>query len=379
MHKELPETQKKLINIESEAEILRKIRNFPKIDLHRHLTGSIGANLAIDISTKHDIYLPTYIKSELHEIITRRPRPLSHRDYFDRWKILNRLFKTKESTFEIVQSIIEDAINDNVVYIELRMGPRGFLGETELKFEDFIEAVASAIKACETKFKVITRCILGISRHETFSRISNSETRERMYMALLSIISKTNYFVGVDLNGIESEDDLDRFQSFFNEAFSRGMKITIHAGELGNEKNIIDAIIRLNANRIGHGLAAVKNEKIMEMMSSKDIPLEICPTSNWFLHVISSTRELPLKQLSENRVAYLISTDNPAICQTDLSQELFKIYYPFGFSLEGIKKIISKSLNYAFVDEETKGKILEKLKGGVINGGESIEKARSQS
>lgn len=360
-------TQNKLLKIESNAELLWQIKNLPKIDLHRHLTGTIDAELAIQIASKYNIGLPTCYQSELNEIITRRPKPLSHEDYFARWNILNRLFISKKSTYEIVKQILRKASEDNIVYMELRMAPRGFLGFNEFSFENFIKVVSNAVTDAEKEYGIITRCILGISRHETFSKIHKKDTLYKMFTWIISCIKEysPNIFVGVDLNGIESVNDDSLFVNFFSLASKEGFKITAHAGELGSDKNVEKVIELLSTDRIGHGLAAAKQPSIMETLKSQDIALEICPTSNWFLGIVKHIRELPLHIFSEYDVPFVICTDNPSICQTNMSEELFKICLYFDLSISDIKSLIKKSLKYSFSDEETKEKIEKKLKDNI--------------
>lgn len=290
----LNNNQRPLIKLETPAQVLMKIRSLPKIDLHRHLTGSIDASLAIDIALKYDIFLPTYIQSELHSLLTKRPKPLSHVDYFSRWEILNKLFVSAESTYDIVLNVIKKASEDKITYMELRMGPRGFLGVHEFSFERFLKTVSDAIRDGEDKYGTVTRCILGISRHETFSNIKD-DVREKMFYRIVKIMLDyyPRYFVGVDLNGIEAESEDELYTNFFKIAKKKGINVTAHAGELGSANNIIRAIEELGAQRIGHGLAAANKPEVMELIAKHDIALEICPKSNEFLSVISNYRELP--------------------------------------------------------------------------------------
>lgn len=143
-----------------------------------------------------------------------------------------------------------------------------------------------------------------------------------------------------------------------------GLKITIHSGELGSYKNIENAIKILKPNRIGHGLAAMKQKYIMKILYAKDIALEICPSSNKLLNIIHKESDLPLEIFSEHKVPYIICTDNPAICQTNLSEELFKTAISFGLSIKDIKNLNSQSLKYSFADTELKTKLFNKIERG---------------
>jgi len=379
-------SQNRLFNLEyfyyTKARLLWEIIQLPKIDLHRHLTGSINAELARKIAAKYDVDLPTYSIAELHSIITSKPKPLSQYDYFRRWKILNKLFISQESTYEITMEIIKKASEDNVIYMELRMGPREFLNHnyknSKFTFYHFLEAINSAVHDGEKKFGTITRCILGVSKGETIAKVKNINTINNFFRSIIRNISKyyPDCFVGVDLNGIEEDgEDYNRYKYFFDMARDSSLKTTVHSGELGSNRNVENAIRILKPDRIGHGLATTKQRHLMEILADKDIPLEICPSSNKLLKVIYKESDLPLEILLKNKVQFVICTDNPAVCQTNLSEELFNIAFSFGFSIKDIKNLIKQSLKYCFADEELKIKLFNRIEGRAQNGLKgSIEK-----
>jgi adenosine deaminase len=108
---------------ESDASLLHKIALLPKVDLHRHLTGSISAQTAVKIAAKYDIELPTYIAADLDKILFSQERVADHRQYFVPWPILNKLFISLEAVRELLLEVVRDAALDNVIYTELRIGP----------------------------------------------------------------------------------------------------------------------------------------------------------------------------------------------------------------------------------------------------------------
>jgi len=347
--------QQTLFHIPTDAKVMNELRSLPKLDLHRHITGSIDAETAVKIAAKYNVELPTYVASELHDLIYGPGKVSTLRQYFEPWDILNRLFVSPEAVRDIIMEIARrGVVEDNVIYAELRTSPRGFLGHSSFGFEEFLKAASISAEESERTYGVIIRYILGIPRH-VFGKIP-SRNRNKMFARLLDMIEPfyPRYFVGVDLNGEEEGTKDERFQVFFRMASDRGFNITVHAGEVGPASHIWYAVDQLRAQRIGHGLRAVEDVRLLRTLAERNCALEICPSSNKLLGLVSGIEALPLKSFQEYGVPFVICTDNPARCRTSLSTELFKITKSFGLSLSEIKEIAFSSLKYSFADAQTK-------------------------
>lgn len=356
---------------------MRKLMLEPKIDLHRHLTGSIGAEAAISIAVKHDVQLPTFVASELHDTLFAHGTLNNLEEYFKPWSILNKLFASREAVHDIVLEAVRAASLDNVKYVEFRTSPRGFLGEkTAFSFEEFVETIALAAIEAEEKFGTIARFILGIPRH-VFSKIP-IPTRNKMFATMLSVISqhRVQCFVGVDISGDEEAQgaDASEFSAFFLMARSHGFPITVHAGERGSVANVEYAVRELGASRVGHGIAAANDSRVLELLERQNCLLEICPTSNKIIGAVGRISELPLNTFYKNTVPFSICTDNPARCRTSLSDEFYKVAKSFEQSVADVRRLTSLAIVHSFADEVTKKKLFamvesEGISTGVAAGG----------
>lgn len=349
-----------------EAAMMNSILSMPKVDLHRHLTGAIDAGIAVRVAAKHNVKLPTYISSDLHDILYNHGKVSTLKEYFTPWPILNRLSITRESTHDLILEVVRKASEDNVIYTEFRTGPHGFLGKNEKKsftFEEYVETVAESAAEAEDLYGTVVRFILGIPRH-VFAPIPSPE-RNWMLTKIVSILStyRSNCFVGVDLNGDETAPGADPkdFETFFSTARAEGFKVTIHAGECGPARNVEYAVRELGASRIGHGIAAATDPKLLSQLARQRCMLEICPTSNELLGLVEGIEGLPLRILHDYGVPYSICTDNPARCRTSLSEELFKVAKAFDLPIEGIREITCRAVDHSFADENTKRKLHSKI------------------
>lgn len=346
---------------EAEAALMHAALSASKIDLHRHLTGSITAEMAVRVAASHNIELPTYLASELDTLLYPTNSVASHSEYFSPWPILNKLFSSLDSVRDLILEVARQAASDRVIYTELRLGPRGFLGDSAYSFHDFAQVVALATAEADKQFGTITRCILGIPRH-IFIKI-REETRNKMFAAIIRKVREfPDCFVGVDLNGDELAAPTEAFQVFFKLANEAGLPITVHAGEIAKDTHDIEvALESCHTRRIGHGIAAARSPQLLERLARQGIVLEICPTSNEFLGVIDAIGQLPLEQLQSAGVPFVICTDNPARCRTTMSEELYKVAMAFNYSPPEIRKITELALRSAFVSENLKVRIAEMI------------------
>lgn len=249
---------------------MHRLRTLPKIDLHRHLTGSIDASTAVKIAAKYRLHLPTYIVTDLDQQLFGKRKLADLEEYFGPWEVLNGLFVNADATREIVLESIRQAAEDNVVYAEFRTGPRGFLGpdRSDFPFEEFLAAVSSAAAEAEVTYGVMARFLVGIPRH-VFGPISK-ESRTRMYAGLISVLNgHSQFFVGVDLNGLENAFPTAEFKSCFDVAKANGFPVTVHAGECGPASNVATAVRDLHAVRIGHGVAAAQDSSVLDLLAQR--------------------------------------------------------------------------------------------------------------
>lgn len=346
-------SQQPLFENLKKSALMHDLLSMPKLDLHRHLTGSIDAEMAVRIAAKYDVKLPTYISSELEDMLFKQDRVKNLDEYFHPWAVLNRLFISKEAVYEIVMLSARKAAQDRVLYVEFRTSPRGFLGENNaFSFEEYVETLSKSAIDAQSEFDIIIRFILGIPR-QVFVPIPLIQ-RNRMFAKMISVIlAYGQHFVGVDLSGNE-DIGAEEFEYFFRFAMEKGLSVTVHAGESGPASNVRYAVEHLGASRIGHGISAAKDETLLSILAERCCTLEICPTSNKLLGVVSEVEELPLKMLWQHNVPFIICSDNPARCRISLSEELYKVSKAFDLSIHDVEKIVHSSLDSSFADSETK-------------------------
>jgi len=217
----------------------------PKIDLHCHLDGSLRPETIIDIAKKGGIGIPSFDINEIQREITIPLECKSLNEYLKAFAIPNLVMQSKESLRRTTFELFEDAAQENVKYMEVRFAPllhtvRG------LAVEEIIQSVIDGIKDAEEKYDIKGNLILSCMRTMPVDRVFEVVEKGKEFLG--------KGVVGIDLCASEEEGFCERFVEPIALARDYGYRVTIHAGETGIGKNVLEAVELLGAERIGHGV-----------------------------------------------------------------------------------------------------------------------------
>ncbi|AKA69780.1 adenosine deaminase [Clostridium scatologenes] len=321
------------------------IKNLPKVDLHCHLDGSLRPQTIIDIAVKENIDIPTKELKEFEKYVKVFGECNSLKDYLDKFELPINVMQNKKNIYRITSELLEDVSKDNVRYIEIRFAPFNHT-QKGLKVEEVIEAAIEAMKDGRKKYGVMSNLILCAMRHESV------ESSKRLVEIGKKYLGKG--VVAVDLAGNEHDFPPEIHKEAFDLARKYGFHCTIHAGETGIEQNIIKSIELLHAERIGHGVYAFKDEKIVKYLKDKQIPLEMCITSNIDTKAVKAYELHPIKKYLDEGLVVTVNTDNMTVSNISLNDEFNHLAKEQNFTLEDIKKVIRNGIEASFASEDDK-------------------------
>jgi adenosine deaminase len=216
-----------------------------------------------------------------------------------------------------------------------------------LSLEDVLDGISEGLELANHRFPIQARLIVSKSRD------LNSDTMGRPWptddeIVELAIRYHDRGVVGLDLSGQESGYPPELFRSMFQRARDAGLGITVHAGEAAGAESVRVAVETLGATRIGHGVRVVEDLELVKQIANMGVVLEICPTSNLYTGAVSSLQEHPVRRLCDAGVQVTISTDDPSVCKTTLTDEYLLLAKQFGFTLDEILQLNQNAFNARF-------------------------------
>ena len=330
--------------------------NFPKIDLHLHLDGSIRTSTVWDIATKNNLKMPAETMEEYDKWMEKCSYSGSVNEFLKMFDYSTMVMQDHESLSRITFELVEDIANQGLVYAEIRFAPQ-LHTKNGLSQRQAIEAVLEGAKLGMEKYpsiKIGIICCMMVFGQETINWNENLETANIVHEYLDKGV------VAIDLAGAEGIVPLSNFAPLFDVARSHNTPIICHAGDSQDWLTVKDAI-EMGARRIGHGHHVYENPELVRYCADHNIALEICPTSNVQCQTRQSYQLHPAYNLYCVGVPVTINTDNMTMSRVCLDDEYDHCINDMGFEYEDLILMNINSAQVSFMDEEYKEEIINRL------------------
>ena len=312
-----------------------------KAILHDHLDGGLRPSTALELAKK-DSYKPLL---EIENISSFFDRSSSNslEDYLEAFIHTTALMNKYENLERIAFEAAEDMHNCGINLYESRYAPLYSVNEN-LSIKDVLESINSGFKQAENLYGIQSGLILCGMRND----LKNVESVGEIAVKYKDLI------IGFDIAGPELNFRPSLFSSTFKKVKNAGVNITIHAGEGDNVESIKDALEN-GAKRIGHGVRIIEdinieNNKLGEtatLIRDKQIPLEICITSNIHTNMYKSYESHPIKDLVDLGFNISLNTDNRLMSNTDILKEM-NICKDIG--IKNPENLLEISASYSFLN-----------------------------
>lgn len=311
----------------------------PKVELHVHLDGSVRIETLAELS---GISL-----EEAQEKSIASPQCSNLSEYLTRFDLACSVMQTEENLSRIARELGEDLKKDHVIYAEVRFYPLAHL-KAGLSKEKVVESVLEGFKQVDIPINLI----LCMMRHEPIEK--------NMEVISLANKFKKKGVVAIDLAGDESKYPTSSFRPLFALASELGIPFTIHAGESAGAESIKEAI-EMGTKRIGHGIHAIEDREVLNLIKSNQILLEMCPTSNIQTKAIQNIKEYPLYDFYQKNILVSINTDNRTVSFTNLKKEYELLAKNFSLQLEDFCNINKMAIASSFMEESLKKELIKYL------------------
>ncbi|MBN1265600.1 MAG: adenosine deaminase [Anaerolineales bacterium] len=329
------------------------INILPKIDLHRHLEGSLRMSTLEELAAEGSIDLPADKETlrSLGTLVSADPR--TPQSLLRKFQALRCVYASPELIQRYVREAIADAAADSIIHLEMRFSPMALAGERHFAAGDVIKWVLEAADKAAVQESIGVKLIASVNRHEPV------ETAEKIAQVVVDSMSER--LVGFDLAGDEESVNADAFVPLFRDVQSSGMKITVHAGEWSGADAVRQALEVFQADRIGHGVRIVESEETVALARDRAVPFEVCPFSNIASGVTDRWQDHPIREMVMAGLLVTINTDNPGILDNTLSDEITRLTAETDISLGTIKSFMLNAANASFLLPSGKKALEEKL------------------
>lgn len=323
----------------------------PKIDLHRHLEGSLRLETLLEIAREFGLDLPASNVDRLRPYVQITDDPRDHEAFLSKFEVLRHFYRTPEAIKRLAYEVVADAASDNIHYLELRFSPQALARVRGFSLSQVTDWVIEATQQASKDWGIQVGLIITLVRHDPIEQAWD--------VAQVAFDRFGKGIVGLDLAGNEVKFPPGPFKPIFQKAKDVGLGITIHAGEWASAVGVRQAIEELHADRIGHGVRSIENSEILRLVRDQQVALEVCLTSNLQTGVIHKMRHHPLVDLLNLGVLVTLNTDDPSVSDSILTDEYRVAVEVLGLEYAALRQLVLNAARAAFLPTAARQQLID--------------------
>jgi len=328
-----------------------KYNEIPKTEIHIHLEGAIRTQTIIDIAKEHNLKLPSYKVSELDKHVKVYDQLKDLETVLKAFGIFQNSITSPEIVERIAWELFEDSAKQNIKLFEVRFSPDWAFHGHSLDWDKCLEGLIMAKFRAEAEFDMAIGYIAITSR--SMGPASCVKTVDWA-------IRHKEHILGIDLADSERDFPLSEFVKPVMKAKDAELKVTIHTGEDTPASFVKETIKLANPDRIGHGIHAIEDMEVIELIKERGITLEVNPWSNYLTNSVPTIEEHPLKKLFDLGIKVTINSDDPEVLETNLNNEYRIAHEVLGMSMDEIAICNRNAFEASFISGNAKRRIWEK-------------------
>ena len=313
------------------------VASLPKADLHLHLEGSIDPATLLELRKRHG---KEGTVAEMEQLYRYRDFP----GFLQAFKTVTEDLQAAEDYELITYQLMKKLKAENVLHAEVYVSV-GICLHRQQDFAALFEGLDRGRDRGERDF--------GISLLWIFDAVRQFGAEAARPVFELAASYRDRHVVGIGIGGDEQKAPPELFREVYAYAAESGLRLTTHAGEYAGAESVWGAL-NLRAERIGHGLTAAQDRELVEELVTRQIPLEICLTSNLRTGCCASLAEHPVRNYFDQGVMITLNTDDPAMFGTSLAREYQLAQQTFAFTDEHLRELARNSFEASFLPAERK-------------------------
>lgn len=316
------------------------IQKMPKVELHVHLEGATRPETLLALARRNQVNLPSDTVKGLRQWYAFTD--FSH--FIEVYLTLCQCIRTPEDIELLTREFLQGQADQHILYSEVTYTAFTHFQQHQLPFEEQLQAINRARQWAESELGVMMGIVLDISR--------DVSPEDGMIIADWAIRGMDNGIVAFGLGGPEIGNPPEKFRAAFDRVRAAGLHSVPHAGEIAGPESIWGALQTLHADRIGHGVRCLEDPELVTVLRDRQIPLEVCPTSNVCLKVVPDIDSHPLPRLLDAGLYVTINSDDPPMFNTTLTDEYCAIAETFALEREDLQQFVLNALNASFLPKD---------------------------
>ena len=325
---------------------MNSTKQIPKAEIHVHLEATISPDLCRKFAKRNNV--------KISEDLFGSNYAYAWEDFYDfikKYDLVTSVIHTPEDYSELTYNYLKECAENNVVYVEAMISST-HAKQKGMTYHSFLEGVVEGATQAEKEFGIVSKYIMNGIRHLGAESVQN--TAEEV------LKNPHNDLVGFGLAGDELHFPPKLFTKTFDMLKEAKFPITVHAGEWDGPGRIRDAIDLLHPTRLGHGVRSIEEYELINYIKELDIVLETCPTSNVATKIYKNYQDHPVKTLFDQGVKITVNSDDPPFFNASIAGE-YEVMRTLGLSDSELKSLTRNAIEYAFCDQNTKLKLLNKV------------------
>jgi aminodeoxyfutalosine deaminase len=325
------------------------VARLPKVELHVHLVGSAPVATVLELARRHPDSRVPRTAERLREFYAFRDFP----HFAEVYEMVTGLLTEPEDIADLVRGIARDLAAQNVRYAEIKTSSS--FARNGIPPAVITEALDIAAADALSGYGVRIAYIF---------EFPGEHADERARPALdhaLTLGPKA--LVGFGVAGIEQgrAPHRDVIRNVFGAAAAAGLHCVPHAGEMTGPETVWEAVDHLHAERIGHGINSLDDPSLVGFLRERQLPLEVCPTSNVCTGQVAALREHPLPRMLEAGLNVTLNSDDPPMFGTTLSNEYLVAARVLGLSRAQLAELAANAVRASFLEEPAKEELLAEI------------------
>lgn len=345
------------------------VQLLPKAELHLHLRGAMPLPVLAELLNRHDLQsalagapeqkLAAFASYDnIRPFLVPRQRwsadearyLFRYRDFVNflyTFNFTGFLFHTADDLRLLIQGVLNELARQRVVYAEICISAIEYVARG-IPLRDVVACLEEAAEHPGTRVQWIVDLVRDFGPDSALAQLRD----------LIALHSQA--VIGITLGGSEDCFPASDFREVYAVAREHGLRLSVHAGEALGPKSVWEALETLCPERIGHGVRAVEDPALVAHLAARQIPLEVCPTSNIFTGVYPSIGAHPVRALFEAGVPITINSDDPTFFNTTLADE-YACLPTLGFTDRDVLELLRNGFRYAFLPKQRISQYLSEL------------------